>query len=143
MTRKNGFSLIEILIVLVVVAVIAMVAIPSYLDSVQKARRTDGRNALLALQVNQEKYRANCAQYGASIGASDVCTTGSYTLKGSTSSTEGYYTVAITGGSASATGYVATATATGAQAGDTNCPTLTLTVSNVSPEGAYTPADCW
>ena len=139
----KGFTLIEIMIVLVILAVIAFVAIPTYFDSILKARRTDGRNALMALQVNQEKFRSNCSQYATVIGSLDTCTTGTYAVEGSSTSTDGHYTIAISSGTASATGYTATASATGAQVDDTDCATLTLTVNSANPEGVFTPADCW
>lgn len=139
----RGFSLIEILITVVILAIITSVAVPTYQSAVRKARRTDGRNALLALQVNQEKFRASCLQYASETGSVDTCSSGKYMLKGSSTSPEGYYSVAILAGTASATGYTVVARATGAQIGDKDCSTITLEVNNANPEGVYTPADCW
>lgn len=111
--RAHGFTLIELLIALVLVAILAAIALPSYQDSVRKSRRSDAVTALTNIQLAQEKYRANNSTYGtlAQLGLSST-------------STEGYYTLTITGNSATA--FTATATAGGAQASDTACATLVL-----------------
>jgi len=85
------------------------------------------------VQNLQEKWRANNSTYGslANIGY------------GGTASQEGFYTIAVSG--TSATGYTTTASAVSGttQAGDTGCTTLTITVSAANPRGAKTPAACW
>lgn len=149
MKRVTGFTLIEVMIVIVIIGVLAAVAYPSYSDYVRKSRRADGMNALMALQLAQEKMRANCKFYAQVLSTADACnaTAALTTLDFSSSSSEGYYTVAITGGSASSAGYVATATGQGGQGDDeedgTACNVLTLTVSAAAPQGARTPAACW
>jgi type IV pilus assembly protein PilE len=132
------------MIVVAIIGILAAIAYPSYQDYVYKSRRSDARASLMQLQLEQEKFRASCPQYAASRGTAAVCVpaTSSYVLNFGATSTEGYYTMAIASGSA--TGFVATATATGAQAGDTHCSVFTLTVSSVNPEGVVTAtnADC-
>lgn len=127
--RAKGFTLIELMIAVVVVAILASVAFPSYLEQVRRSRRSDAKEALLRLQIEQERWRTSNASY-----AADPATLGL-----STGSVEGYYTIAVT--SASGTAFTATATATGAQASDTACPTLTLTVGAGAEQ--RTPASCW
>ena len=116
-----------------------MVAYPSYQNYVRKGKRTDAKDALLSLQMAQEKYRANQPAYGtlAQVGVA-------------TNSPNSYYTIAIVG-TPDGTSFVATATATPAT-GDqylhdkqngTSCAVLTLTVNSTSPSGAKTPAVCW
>jgi type IV pilus assembly protein PilE len=56
-----------------------------------------------------------------------------------TTSSDGYYTLALSG--ISATGYTATATATGSQADDAECPSLVLQVAGLTL--TRTPAQCW
>lgn len=70
---SKGFTLIELMIVVVVVAVLAAIAIPAYQNYVERARRADAKSAILAIQLAQEKYRANNPTYGslAQIGASN------------------------------------------------------------------------
>ena len=56
---KLGFTLLELLIVAVVVAVLAAIALPSYQDYVIKARRSEAKEALIRLALDQELFRAN------------------------------------------------------------------------------------
>ncbi len=130
--RNQGFTLIELMIVIAIVAILAAVAYPSYLDSIRAARRADAVDAVLTLQNLQEKYRANNTTYGTLVQ-----------IGGSAASTDGHYTVAVAGNTAVA--YTLTATATGGQASDSHCATMTLTVSAANPRGLKggTYADCW
>ena len=131
--RSRGVTLLELMIVVAIVGVLASIAFPSYQDSVRKARRADAFDALLHILNLQEKRRANNSTYGtlAQIGFSG------------TTSTEGWYTIAIA--NPAAVGYVATATAVAGstQARDSACTVLTLTVSAATPRGNRTPAACW
>ena len=106
------------MIVIAVLAILAAVAYPSYLDSVRKGRRSEAFSALSAVQQAQERWRANHAQYGNLASPPDA-----NTLPGiATTTANGYYTIALSG--SSATGYTATATAAGSQAADTACAVL-------------------
>lgn len=141
MRRVLGFTLIEIMMVLVVVAVLVAIAMPSYQSSVRKSRRADARSALLAMQIEQEKMRASCPFFAATLtgtracGASATATVLSYP----TTSPDGYYNVSIT--AASATGYTMQASGVGDQANDPQCATMTLAVA--AGGETKTPADCW
>jgi len=136
MKSAKGFTLIELMIAVVIIAILAAIAYPSYVDYIRKARRADGMDALLVVQNLQEKYRANNTTYGtlAQIGAA-------------ANSVEGRYTIAITAGSNTATGYIVTATGVGDQAndsvGETSCSPLTITVSAANPRGEKEEAVCW
>ena len=54
--RRNGFTLVEMLIVVTVGAILVTVALPSYQEYLRKARRSDGKEALLRLQLEQERF---------------------------------------------------------------------------------------
>ncbi|GAA5526174.1 hypothetical protein Maes01_02769 [Microbulbifer aestuariivivens] len=137
--NSRGFTLIELLITIVIVTILASIAIPSYQQSVTKSRRADGISALLRLQLEQEKFRANCRFYAGALGNANSCGTdaANSTLAFSTTSEAGYYTIAIT--AAAGNGYTITADPTGAQAGDTTCDPLSYT----HPAGTKSPAGCW
>ncbi len=130
MTKENGFTLIEMMIVVVIVAILAAIAYPAYQDYVRKARRSDAMDALLLIQNEQERWRANHSTYGTlnEIGV------------GSTSQ-EGYYSLSVS--NISGTSYTAEADPAGAQAADTDCDPMTITVNAANPRGEKTPADCW
>jgi type IV pilus assembly protein PilE len=55
-TVCRGFTLIELMMVVVVVAILAAVAYPSYQEAVRKAKRAEGRAALMELMQQQERY---------------------------------------------------------------------------------------
>ena len=121
--RAAGFTLIELLIALVIVGVLLSVALPSFMDSIRKGRRSEAIAAMAALQQAQEKYRGNNAAYAASTSLLSVA---------STTAPNGYYTISVT--SSSATGYelMADSTSTGAsssQQNDSACAKLGVQVN--------------
>lgn len=119
------------MITLVVIAILAAIAYPSFIAQIRKSRRADATTALARIQMAQEKFRSNNTSYG-SLADLGVPAT----------STDGYYSLAINGNSA--TGYTATAApvAGKSQASDSACPTITVTVA--AGNAAYGPAaGCW
>ncbi|MGI0119476.1 type IV pilin protein [Zooshikella sp. RANM57] len=56
MNKKNGFSLIELMIVVAIIAIIAAIAYPSYQNHVLRTRRADAQAALM--QMSQAMERA-------------------------------------------------------------------------------------
>ena len=65
-SANNGFTLIELLIVMVVISLLAMVAIPSYKNSVAKARRADAQTSLANFSGAMERFFTENGTY---IGA--------------------------------------------------------------------------
>ena len=112
----HGFTLIELLITLVVVTIIAGVALPSFMDSIRKSRRSEAFSAISAAQQAQERWRGNNAAYSTAL--SDL---------GVTSPTSsGYYDIAVTSPATSGTtgnSYIVTATGRSgtSQADDADC----------------------
>lgn len=131
--KSNGFSMIEIMVVVLILGILTILSIAMYSSSVRQGRREDGVNTLLSMSLAEERYRTSNTTYG----------TLAQVWNGVTTSTQGYYTLAISG--VSTTGYTITATAVGDQANDvsgsTACNTLTLTAA--SGTITETPAACW
>ena len=126
-------TLLELLIVVAIVAILASVALPSWNSQVQKARRADARNALLNVQLEQEKYRATNGAYAAALADLGL---GHY-------ATGDYYNVSIV--SNSSTSFLATAapSTNGGQNSD-SCGTFAVTQSGASEDGDYAAiASCW
>ena len=141
--KQRGFTLIELMIIVAIVGILASIAYPAYQDSVRKAKRADGINALVKLQLAQEKFRANCRFYAGAIsaaaGATNTCgaSAAASSIPFATTSEGGYYTIAVT--AATGNSFTISADPTGAQAGDTACDPMVY----VHSTGAKTPAGCW
>lgn len=134
-TKKTlfGFSLLELLIAVAVIAILIAIAVPTYRTYMLKSNRADAINSLLAIQLAEERYRLSNAAYG------DL----TQVWNGVTTTEGGYYTLSVSG--LSATSYTITATAVGDQANDsqdgTSCATLSL--SYASNAVTKTPTECW
>jgi type IV pilus assembly protein PilE len=141
----RGFTLLELLVALALVGILATLAWPGYRDSQLRARRADGIEALLALQLAQEKFRGNCAFYAQTLGSESTCSSNATagTLKAAGISAQRHYELSIRTGSASAYGYTLTATPLGMQAEDRDCSPLELSVDAGNPQGLRKPATCW
>lgn len=129
----RGMTLIELLVVLAIVSIVALVAVFSYQSYIRKSHRMDGINSLLSISLAEERYRSTNTQYG----------TLAQVWGGVTASSNGYYTLAISG--VGSNGYTITATATGNQANDAqdgvSCTPLTFVMNNGTI--TKTPAACW
>ena len=141
----HGFTLIELLVVVAIVGILASVAYPSFMSQVQKSRRSDAVAAVSKVQQAQERWRANNTTYASDTEmTAPITPVPPATLSGLgiSSTSEGkYYTLAVSGNTA--TGYTLTATAVSgkSQTSDTGCSTLTVSVANGATD--YQPAACW
>jgi type IV pilus assembly protein PilE len=131
--KTTGVMLIELLIAVVIIAILAIIAAALYTSQIRAGRRTDAINTLFAISLAEERYRTTNTTYG----------TLAQVWGGITTSTGGYYTLAIS--TATATEYTITATATGTQASDseggTSC--ATLTIDNTAGTITQTPNVCF
>lgn len=131
--RTRGFTLIELLITVVIVGVLAAIALPSYLNQVQKSRRTDAKSALLGAAGQMERYFTERGTYAtATLGSSGVFPS---------TTQNGYYTLSFS--NLSATSYTLLATPAGAQASDP-CGSLTYDYEgNKGMTGTLPMDQCW
>ncbi|MFV3369284.1 type IV pilin protein [Pseudomonas sp. NY15435] len=131
--RERGFTLIELMITVVIVAILAAIAFPSYQRYVLRSHRVEGQALLSEAAARQERYYSQNNAYASTAAALNM-----------TSYVNGlqYYSLAIS--NVTATGYTLTATATGAQAKDTQCSTLTLDQAGTRGNtGTGTGTSCW
>jgi len=139
--RMRGMTLIELMVVLAIVAILASLAVGSYRRYVLRANRTDATSALLRIQVAQEKYFLQNNAYTTNVTAAPPVGLGV-----ASPTTNGFYTLAVTGDPNStnniATSFQATATAVGAQTADTSCATLTINDQG-QRNSAPSTTECW
>jgi len=128
-----GFTLIEMMIVVALVAVLAAIVLPSYQDSVRKARRTDARGALTSIAQLMERLNTEKNSYAsATLGnaATDLY---------KATSENNFYTLALS--NLGAATYTITATPSGSQAVDA-CGNYTL--DQAGTRGSVLTVDkCW
>jgi type IV pilus assembly protein PilE len=131
--RVRGFTFIELMVTVGIIAILAVIATTMYLSQVKKDRRADGMDTISSISLAEERYRSTNSTYG----------TLAQVWGGVTTTPGGYYTIAISG--TSATAYTITATGVGTQTSDaengTSCSSLVFAVSNGTITS--TPAVCW
>lgn len=123
MQKRSGFTLIELMIAVAVVAILAAIAYPSYRQQILKSNRTDARVALMqAAQLLEKCYTVHGAYNDAACNIP-------------ASSEHGYYTIiqgtGTNAGDTAVNSFTLTATATGNQADDSACGSLSLDNVNV------------
>lgn len=140
--KQKGFSLIELMIVVAVIGILASVAYPSYRDSVMRARRADGKAAILDMAQRVERfYSENNTYAGAAAGVNSP-----------QNSAEGFYSVSVTvPNPTTGSGYLITAAPqNGQERNDSECQSFTYTdqgIESVADGAGGTPtataATCW
>ena len=126
---KRGFTLIELLIVIVVVSILTVITYPSYRTWVLKSHRSDAMATLLQDQTILERCYAQTFSYNQACASLPAFPQ---------TSPQGYYVITLL--NLTATTYTLTATATGTQAIDTTCSTMSL---NQSLQKTATQPACW
>ena len=141
----------ELMIAVAVMGILAAVALPSFMSSIRKGRRSEAYSALSTVQLAQERWRANQPSYSDQLTAAANDNPPGLGLPSTTPNN--YYTISLNG--VSATGYtvLATPVAGSTQENDGNCAQLSvrLALGNVfygsaATGGAITePASnpCW
>jgi type IV pilus assembly protein PilA len=64
---QNGFTLIELLVVIVIVGVLSGIALPSYLNQAGRARGSEAKSNLGAINNAQRAYRLEQSQMAANL----------------------------------------------------------------------------
>ncbi len=114
--RRNGFTLIELMVVVIIVGILASVAVPIYRANIKKAMASEGAALLGAVLTAQRIYYAENNAYTSTKSALGVDTAGNK-----------YFTdYSIT--SADASGFTATTSGTGSASG----VTVTMTYTNAA-----------
>jgi type IV pilus assembly protein PilA len=61
--EEKGFTLIELLVVVIIIGVLAAIALPNLLNQVGKARMSEGKSTLGAINRGQQVYRTENPQF--------------------------------------------------------------------------------
>jgi type IV pilus assembly protein PilE len=82
--KKNGFTLVELMIAVAIVGILAAIAIPSYAAYVKRANRTDATRSLsVTAQALERCYSQNFTYAGCAV------------VGPPTASSQGYYTITV------------------------------------------------
>ena len=129
--RLAGFTLIELMVACTLAALLATLAWPSLRGHDFRIGRLDAVESLTRIQLEQEKYRQAHGLYSAELS----------TLKGlNTHTVQGRYLLSLRLDGPEA--YLASAQATGMQAQDPGCATITMQVRRGFAQlGPH--AGCW
>lgn len=119
---RNGFTLVELMIVVAVVAILTAIAYPSYVEQVNKSRRAEGKSAILQTASLQERFYTLNNTYSTTLAATST-----------------HYTITVT--NAVADQFVVTAVPIFI---DEKCGTLTYDqLGTQTVTGSADPAYCW
>jgi len=125
--RRNGFTLIEVMITVVIIAILASIAIPSYQRYVIRAKRSAAQAQMMEIANRQQQFLLANRSYADKT----TLTASGYALPADVAANYDY-TITVT---TEIPGFVLTFTPSGTQQSDGN-----LTLDN---QGAKTPADKW
>jgi type IV pilus assembly protein PilE len=137
--KKNGFTLVELMITVAIVAILAMIAVPSYTQYVRRANRTDATKTMTLDAQALERCYSQRFTYAACAGAG----------VGTVASRDGKYNVTIaipdtvTPGAPPASYYITAVPLAPSQQADAPCQSFTLNTAGTqgaTPAGAPT---CW
>ena len=67
-----GFTLIELLVVIIIVGILSAIALPTFLDQAGKARESEAKTNLGALNRGQQAYRLENGEFASNISDLDV-----------------------------------------------------------------------
>lgn len=126
-SRIKGFTLIELMIVVAIMGILSTIAYSSYVSSITKAKRSEGKSALMKLMQQEERfYTQNNSYIVFSQASSDANEMRFNWFSGDTSSKSAYEIKAT------------------ACSGDTiqNCVLLTATPGTTNVDGKFKDTVC-
>lgn len=142
---RNGFTLMEVMTTVAIVGVLAAIAIPSYMDYVNQANRSDVKNVLLEDAQFMERNYTESFRYDKNSQGNDI--TGS-SLPGQQSPKTGtaLYNISLPTSSLGQTTYTLVATpVVGGRMGNDACGTFSITQDGTKNvvNGTKTLDECW
>ena len=130
---KQGFTLVELIVVVIVIGILATVAVPQYLKATERAKLGKARNAMALIAQGEKLYRADMDTYINTALDANNAVLGPYVeLVDVDADPDWSYQV----GGASATAFTVTATRTG---GSNNGESITLNQAGTWNMAGFTP----
>lgn len=65
--KEEGFTLIELLVVIIIIGILAAIALPSFLNQANKAKQSEGKQYLSAINKGQQAYYVENTAFAANI----------------------------------------------------------------------------
>lgn len=137
MNHKNGFTLIELMIVVAIVAILAGVAYPSYSAYIQRAHRTDAKTALLENAQFMERNFTVAGRYDQDSAGANI----SLPVTQSPRSGTAIYNIELSAVGTSSYTLSASPVAGGPMAND-SCGVLSVTQTGAKTDDDIN-VDCW
>ena len=122
--QQRGVTLVELLTVVLIVGILAAIVVPSYQDSVRKARRADGQAVMMELAQWMERFYTENGRYDQNRAGNAVTTIVPVSLMAAPKESNVTYSNFALSNLAERT-FTITATPATAQVGD-KCGNLTL-----------------
>lgn len=134
--KKNGYTLMELLVTVAVIGVLASITIPTYKSYSVKTRRSEGRAFAMEIMQRQEKYYTENNTY--TINLSQL----GYSSSTPTSERSYYKVTATAASDGIANNVILTSVPQGTQASDTECGSFIIN-SNGSKSTSTSSTTCW
>ena len=130
--KRNGFTLIELMITVAIIAILASIAYPSYQQYIIRSKRSAAQAQMMDIANRQQQFLLANRRYA----TKDALTASGYTLPAEVAANYGY-TITLQDASTAVPSFLLTfsPTSTGSQRGDGD-----LTLDN---QGVKTPAGKW
>jgi type IV pilus assembly protein PilE len=142
--RSKGFTLIELMIVIAILAIIAAIGLPSFLEQIKKARRSDAKQPLFDVAAKLEQFYQDNKGYPTAADMSVLYPNEVPPIGATFPSPEGYYTIGFNGVPTATTYTIQAVPVAGkGQDEDAYCTSFTLTHLGKKTATGTLGDNCW